>query len=343
MTRTPKLQKPPLMRPTDRVGLFAPSFPTAAQFPARFDHGVAAIEREFGAEVVIPTHVRVAHGDRSGRPEDLAASFTEMACDPTIGAIFATIGGHGAAELLPFLDPQVLAEHPTIVVGYSDLTSLLLGLNALAGWCTFHGPTLMTDLAEAPAPHPFTLGSLRRAITESAPVGILMDPDTWTAEHVDWGTDAWRRGRVPQGSGARSVWQVGTGRGLTYGGNLEALVHLTGTRAFSPPDDVVLFLETTGTLTTPPTVRQALVHLQQVGLIGRARAVLLGRCPEFTPATIASVRSTIRELVGPSVPVVADLPFGHHSPIWTVPIGVEASVEVSDERSTIAILEAGVV
>ena len=287
-------------------------------------------------------HVLRTDGERSAASEELAGSLMEMVIDPTVTAIIVSIGGHGAAELLPLLDPAVLAEHPTVLIGYSDATSLLLGIQALAGWCTFHGPTVMTDFGEAPAPAPFTIASLRSVIGSVDPVGVLPDPPTWTAEMLDWGTDAWRAGRSPQGRGARMPWRSGSGEGRLYGGNLATLLHLTGTPYFDPADDLILFLETTGDLTSHATIRQAFVHLKQAGLVARSRAILLGRCPEVAATTMDVVRTSLLELVDGDVPVVADLPFGHHSPIWTLPIGARATVEVDGSDATIAVVEGAV-
>lgn len=336
------LRLPPRVRPGDRVGVIAPSFATAVHFPERFEAGVDALGRELGVDVVVAPHVRELDGERSAPPAVVAASLMELVRDASVTAIIVSIGGHGAAELLPLLDPAELAANPTVLIGYSDATSLLLGIHALAGWCTFHGPTVMTDLGEAPVPDPFTMASLRQAIGAAEPMGVLPDPPSWTAEMLDWGTDAWRAGRSPQGPGTRTPWRSGTGRGRLYGGNLATLLHATGTPYLDPPDDLVLFVETTGDLTSHATVRQAFVHLQQAGLLARSRAVLLGRCPEIAPDALAAIRTSLLELLADDVPVVADLPFGHHSPIWTLPVGATATVEVEGPDAVVTVVEAGV-
>ncbi len=44
--------------------------------------------------------------------------------DPDISAVIANIGGHDQITMLPFLDGDVLREHPTRFYGYSDNTNL---------------------------------------------------------------------------------------------------------------------------------------------------------------------------------------------------------------------------
>ena len=58
--------------------------------------------------------------------EDLLACFDGLQRDPDVRAVIATIGGHTCNAILPLIDYTALREQPTILVGYSDITALLL-------------------------------------------------------------------------------------------------------------------------------------------------------------------------------------------------------------------------
>ena len=54
--------------------------------------------------------------------------------------MFALRGGWGSARLLPRLDYDLIRRHPKILMGYCDVTALLIAMHARTGLVTFHGP-----------------------------------------------------------------------------------------------------------------------------------------------------------------------------------------------------------
>lgn len=337
---------PPAVARGGRIGVFAPSSRLAWAYPDRFQKGVRALGSVLGVSVVVADQAADVTDYRAGSAEARAAAFMDLVLDPDVSAVMAASGGYNSADLLPFLDAAAMRANPKVLVGYSDVTSLLLGVQALAGWHTFHGPTVMTDLGEAPAPHPFTVEHLRAAICEDAGGHAgqkLPDPPEWTAELVDWGTPDWLRGRAHTSPATRQVWREGCGRGRLFGGNVATLNHLVGTPYYAPPSEVVLMLEATGQEASLPVFQRALTHLRQTGLFGRVRALLVGRCPDAFAVGGRTLRDVVLEATaGHDFPVVADLPFGHTSPIWTLPLGVEATVEAAEDGASIRLAGRGV-
>ena len=51
-----------------------------------------------------------------------------MVRDPNVRCIMAAIGGNISNSLLPYLEYEGLCKDPKIIVGYSDVTALLLGI-----------------------------------------------------------------------------------------------------------------------------------------------------------------------------------------------------------------------
>jgi len=335
-----RLVAPPRVRPGDKVGVFAPSSPLAARYGARLRAGVEALSALLGVEVLVAGQAeRRVEGFQAGEPAERAAALMDFVRDPEVTAIVATIGGHNSADILPHLDAAELRANPTALVGYSDVTSLLVGVQALAGWVTFHGPTVMTDLAEQPQVDPFTASHFMTAVAagHGRQRWVLDDPDVWTDEFLDWGGTEWARGRAPSGDGKRQVWAAGTGAGRLFGGNISTLNYLLGTPYVAVPSETVLFLEATGADSAPANVQRSFTHMRQAGVLDGVRAVLVGRCPDSARSGDGSLRDVVLASF-PSLPVVADLPFGHHSPIWTLPIGAEASVTADASGSSIEII-----
>jgi muramoyltetrapeptide carboxypeptidase len=121
--------------------------------------------------------------------------------------ILTTIGGANSADMLPLLDVPTLKRNPKVLIGFSDTTSLLLGVQALAGWVTFYGPAVMTQFGEYPGPLDYTLESFRNFVfAEPQFEPEIQSPSKWTNELLAGGALQGLRqpppcGRVVRGKG----------------------------------------------------------------------------------------------------------------------------------------------
>jgi muramoyltetrapeptide carboxypeptidase len=338
------LQKPLALRSGDRVGLFAPSFPTAAWFKERLEFAVKGLEQSLGVEVVTASQVYDSKGFTAGNAQRRALALQELIDDESVRAIFCTLGGFNSAELLPLLNADSIKKNTKIIVGYSDCTALLCGLQAIGGWYTFYGPAVMTQFGEYPHPLDYTLDSIRQVFFEGASDYPVADPAEWTNEFLDWGTEAWRsRPRRMTGTAEREIWKPGKGSGHLFGGNIETLNFMIGTPYIKVPEQLVLFWEATEEEAYLPRIQRALTHLKQTGLLERTRAMLIGRSPDCKPVRDVQLRDVVLEAVAEfEFPIIANLAFGHTDPMLTIPLGAKSSVEAGQDEATIRILDSAV-
>ena len=115
--------------PGDRIAIVAPGSPFDRD---RFDQGVVEIER-FGLTPVVTEGVFARRGYVAGAAQSRAAALTSAWCDPSIAAVMGARGGYGSAQLLPFLEPDIVREAAKPFIGHSDLTALLVYLTTLCG------------------------------------------------------------------------------------------------------------------------------------------------------------------------------------------------------------------
>ena len=103
-------------------------------------------------------------GITAGPAADRAAELTAMLCDPTIRCVIPPWGGETAIDLVDLLDWDALAAaEPTWLVGFSDLSTLLVPLTTRLGWATVHGDNLADTPYRAPD------GLLSRSTSSPAP------------------------------------------------------------------------------------------------------------------------------------------------------------------------------
>src|SRR5262249_3903243 len=141
---------------------------------------------------------RYTAGSAARRADEL----NRMLADPQVKAVIAARGGYGSMHLLESLDPEALSSGPKIVMGYSDISALLIALYQKHGWVTFHGPMAAKDFAGGES-H-YDKRSFVKALTRPLPAGPLYCDNT-------------------------SVLHGGAARGRLLGGCLSLVVSLLGT------------------------------------------------------------------------------------------------------------------
>ena len=110
--------KPSRLNSGDTVGIIAPASPPNRENLQRS----LAFLTELGLKVKIGKHVEQTYGYLAGsdseRIEDLHTMFT----DDEVKAIFCAGGGYGTARIADRIDYSLVAAHPKIFWGYSDIT-----------------------------------------------------------------------------------------------------------------------------------------------------------------------------------------------------------------------------
>lgn len=282
---------------------------------AEFDAGIAELVR-LGLEPVYDDRVFERRGYLAGDATLRAEALRDAWRDPSVAAVIGARGGFGSVQVLPLLDPVEAREARKILVGYSDLTSILTFLTIAAGLVCFHGPMLAGRLGRGV--EGYDRDSFLRLLMEKAPAGEL------------------------HAAGLVSV-RAGEASGTLLGGNLTQIVASLGTPfAFAPPAGCVLFLEEVGE--RPYRLDRMLMQLRLAGVLDRASALVFGelvRCDE--PGGEATARAVVEEYArGFPGPVLVGFPSGHTSgPAFTLPLGVKVCI-VAGERSFVAIEEAAV-
>jgi muramoyltetrapeptide carboxypeptidase len=308
------LIKPPRLEPGDTVGLVN----SVSQPLTREDaDAVCAALEEVGLRVTCGSRTGAAVDDQE-RAREVSALFA----DPRVQAIVAVRGGWGSARLLPHLDYETIRRHPKVLMGFSDVGALLLGVHARTGLVTFHGPMGISSFV------PYTVGQMRRVLFQGLPVRIGEAAET-------------DRNRGPA-EGAHQTLVPGRARGRLLGGNLTVLSSLVGSPYLGTDADLVLFLEDVREPLSE--VSRMLTQLELAGVLKRVKAVVFGQCTRCTPPqadTSLTLDRVLREQIVPlGVPVWRGALIGHIERQLTLPIGV--TVEVDSVAGTIDLLEPAV-
>lgn len=228
---------------------------------------------------------------------------------PEIRALLCVRGGYGSLRLLSHIDWEGARNHPTLLVGYSDVTALHLAFYAKARWPGLSGP-VVTEWAKADEA---TLNSFR-AWSRGDVAGFVEEFDTSLTPMVP-----------------------GTASGPLLGGNLSVLSRLLGTPYAPDFEGAILVLEDVAE--APYRVDRMLSHLQHAGIFDAVAGVVLGHFStgDLDPDTPTLSLETVFEeyLAARSYPVVTGLPYGHLLPRCSLPIGVPVRLRATVEEATL--------
>ena len=328
------LLKPPGLKPGDTIGFFSPSSAATAWAPNRFARAGAFLEGQ-GFRLKAGSLTGQQDHWRSGSIAARADELNALIRDPEVRCIMSVIGGSNSNSLLPYLDFDALKRDPKIVIGYSDVTALLLGIHAQTGLVTFYGPALVASFGElSPLVDETLVGFLSVCMAGGASLPHrLPTPTQWTEERLDW----------EHQTRAKQCWpnrliSVGTGRvrGRLIGGNLNALAGIWGS-PFMPSIERgdILLLE--DSLKTAETVERAFTHLKLCGVFDRIGALVLGKHELFdSQGSGRRPLDILLEVVGePTFPILAEFDCAHTHPMLTLPIGIEAELDLDAQCLTL--------
>ncbi len=98
---------------------------------------------ELGFKISFSNHYAENDLFGSASIESRVTDLHEAFLDDSVDMILATIGGFNSNELLPYLDYDLIKNHPKIICGYSDTTALLNAIYAKSGLETYMGTILL--------------------------------------------------------------------------------------------------------------------------------------------------------------------------------------------------------
>lgn len=325
---------PPRLRRGDTIGLVTPSAPAAGLYPRRFERGVAQLE-SLGFKVKQSRHCTTVQGPVAASAVERAEDVNEFFADPSVHAIMATLGGGGAQDILPYLDWNTISSNPKILCGYSDTTILLQAVHQLAGFTTYYGPSLMTEFAEFPAVPEYSKDMFLRAVGSGDDIRMT-SLDRLLSKKIPWSSpEEAKRPRQPLRVSRGVVVRGGTVTGPLTGGCIESLNALLGTPYWPELDGRILFLETANHDFDHQGLVDSLGWYEKEGVWGQISGLIFGQ-KKWNAVELDTLAGLLRDATSERrIPVVIGIPFGHVSPMATIPMGPLGTLEADELRLTV--------
>ena len=300
--------KPKRLLPGDTIGLISPG--SILPEKGQYDEIVKTISR-LGFNVKVGRHARDTYGNLAGKDEARAADINQMFGDPAIDAIIPFRGGWGSNRLLDLIDFENIKKNPKPLIGFSDITSLLLAIYAKTGLVTFHGPVGKSEWND------FTTNHFKQVLMSNR-LPVLKNP----------------------ANADQKVQTItpGSATGKLLGGNLTVLTSMMGSDYLPDWNESILFLEDIGE--DVYRIDRMLTQLKLNGILNKISGFIFGRCTSCEPGnkyslSLEQVLKDHIQVLG--VPSYYGSMIGHIDNMFTLPIGISAKMDA--ESGSIEILE----
>lgn len=244
----------------------------------------------------------------AGTDADRAADMQNALDDPEVRAIFFTRGGYGSFRTLVQLDWSWFFDHPKWLVGFSDITVFHSYLSG-RGMCSMHGvmPAFFFE-------NELRTGSFSRML------------DLLRGKGNEYQLQAERFNRT------------GKSQGVLIGGNLSVLSSLRGTPLDHSFDGKVLFIE--DILEYDYHIDRMMMNLLYGGALSNLAGLIVGQFSDTktgsTPFGLSAYEIIREAVTGFDYPVVFGFPAGHELPNYPLVMGMEISLDVTDNAVVIS-------
>lgn len=331
--------KYPILKEGGRIGVTAPS---SGVQPELHDllHLASDRLKEKGFDVVFGDTVWTQEKAKSSSAAQRAEEFNEMMRNDSIDLIIPPWGGELLIEMLEGVDFQSIQDK--WVLGYSDVSALLLAITLKTGVATAHGTNFVDLRGES---WDETTAYWHSVLTTNEGASVLQrsspkyqkewqhaNPTPWVfhlTEETEWKTVSNKKVKL---------------HGRLLGGCVDIIRHLIGTpfgdvRRFQKHmilgEPVLWYFENCELNTTD--LKRSLVQMKYAGWFDQCTGIMFGRSSANHPVEDYTVLDVYKDLADElGIPIVYDIDCGHQPPQITFINGAYAEVEVDKGKAIVA-------
>ena len=328
---------------------------------SRYQTGKRRFEKAFGINVIETPNALKGSRFLYEHPEKRAEDLMWALKNETVKGIICNQGGDDSYRVLPFIDTQVIHDHPKVFMGFSDIATWM-AVFAYSGVRAYYGPTVLTPIAQPGRMDEYTEDAIRRTLFSNEIIGEIKPSERHTP--IDWNrTYEVKRGfrkikyerfpetEDPDAPEEKINWTLNTGYKVLQGSGSATgylvpvcggpLQQIMGTKFFYSSDiweDAVIAMEHCNVYGSKLAGLHELRAFAAAGAFDKAKAIVTGPLDCDSKETLLQV---INKEVGRSdMLIMENVDFIHRTPMTVLPVG--AKTEVDCDKPAIRIMEPGV-
>ncbi|MGO1243045.1 LD-carboxypeptidase [Sphingobacterium sp. JB170] len=300
--------KPATLNVGDCIGIIAPA---GALDSERSILVTKELLEKLGFRVKEGEHIRSRYGNLAGTDEERLADIHQMFADPQVQGVVCIRGGTGVSRLLDRIDYSLIAKNPKVILGYSDITGLILALYTKIGLVSFHGAvgtsTWSSQLVEK-FEEQFFENKLQKFVNPAK------KGDTF----------------IQYNDRIRTIHE-GRVEGVLLGGNLTLVSGLCGSAFLPDFKDAILFIEEVDE--DYGRVDRMFCQLKNAGILAAIKGFVFGNCTDCSPTSgygSFNLDQILDDYIRPlNIPSYSGARIGHISDQFILPVGVTVRMDAT--------------
>lgn len=264
--------------------------------------------------------------------ENRVVDLIDAFLDKNVEIILCANGGYNVNQILPYIDYKKIQQNPKILIGYSDITALLIAIMKKTTLTTYYGP-MLDGFSSG---NEYTLKYFEK-ILEKKDFFITSSKEIYDYQKIN--------GKIKEvtikNNGMIPI-QEGKAIGKIIGGNLCTLNLLQGTEYMPDLNNSILFLEDDADdygndvfLLEFDRNLESLLQLSNCNIKG----IIFGRFQLCSNMNLDKLKALIRNKPKlKDIPIVYGADFGHTNPMFTLPLGAYCQLEIKKSNITIKII-----
>jgi muramoyltetrapeptide carboxypeptidase len=331
-----KLIKPERLTKGSTIGIISPSAFLNGEQISRLNTNVAFLKK-MGYNIKLGKYIKKRYGHNAGTNEQKLEDLHSMFEDRDVNAILCSRGGYNSNELLDDIDYNLIRRNPKIFSGYSDITFMHLAIHKKTGLVTFYGPNAVTRLVLPGKADDYTYKYFDSVLTGSSDTIKIKPSKSFTYGRTD----------KDIGKQMPTRWTVlkkGKANGRLVGGHILTILNLLKTGYLPDFKDKILFWEDTESATG--MTERFIWQLRMVGVLDQIKGMIIGRTNATEYETFSNDYGIDKVIVdatkGYDFPIMGNMDFGHTTPMFPIPYGINASLDLKDGKKEFSLLEKSV-
>ena len=318
---------PPKLKAGDELRVIAPA--RSMSVISQETQSIAnQIIKELGLKISFGKHINESDAFDSSSIKSRIKDLHDAFRDKGVKAIVSVIGGFNSNQLLNYIDWDLIKKSPKIFCGYSDITALNNAIFAKCGLVNYSGPSY-SSLGKI-IDNEYTIDYFKKCLFENDPINILPSEK--------WDDRDWWKNQKDDRSFKNPGWKIinsGRAEGTILGANLCTLNLLQGTKYMPSLKNSILFVEDDYESDARHFDRdlQSLIHQTEFKDV---KGIIIGRFQknsEVSDELLNMIIKSKKEL--DRIPIIANVDFGHTSPMITFPIGGEVEMVANSKPAII--------
>ena len=330
--------KYPILEKGATIGVTAPSSGVPSELHHLLKSAFKSVEKK-GFNFICGETAWTQDKEKSASAKKRAEEFNKMMLSDNIQIIIPPWGGELLIETLEYIDFENIKSK--WILGYSDISMLLLAITLKTGTATAHGTNLVDLRGEYSDD---TTAMWRTVLSTKMNESILQhSSEKYQKEWQPDNPTPYIFNLTEQTYWKSTVIEKVKIQGRLLGGCIDIIRHLIGTpygnvqnfkENYIEGDSVIWYLE--NLQLSPTELRRTLVQMKLAGWFEDCSGIMFGRSPADPAVTNYTVEDVYKELFKElQIPILYDIDCGHVPPQMTFINGAFAEVESDNGQGTV--------